>query len=246
MIRPVLLVCIVVAVLCDAATAQRRLPRRPGGRSGGGVQIQRDGDSTNRRNDVEGTIWEFKVLDSSESNRSKQTKMTGRIRIKQTSVFAVGKVEVKEQLDSKDSGDATQVMREFDRNGDQQLNTSELDALLASMRSGNRSGQAGDSGPAGNREGGHVQGELKGLLSQRINSAKQQDTGGERIGDLTKDRSSEKTFRFDEDDEYPLSGMVVVTPDTKKSNGTWLGRYDEFVDGRKENRWRFEMRKIEE
>ena len=62
---------------------------------------------------------------------------------------------------------------------------------------------------------------------------------------MTKSTSSEKTFRFDEDDDYPLSGMVVVQPDSE-NNGVWLGRYDEFVNGKKENRWRFEMRKIEE
>ena len=239
MLRNVVIVCLLVGVTCEVANAQRRLPRRPtGDRSGGRIQIQRDGDSANRRNDVEGNIWEFKVLDNSESNKSKQTKMTGRMRIKQTSVFAVGSVEVADSGGA--TGDASEMMKEFDRNGDQKLNLSELDALLASMR-----GNGGRQKRAGQPSSGNVQGELNGLLSQRLKKAKEEDIGGERIGDMTKSISSEKTFRFDEDDKHPLSGMVVVQPD-KKSNGVWLGRYDEFSNGKKKKRWRFEMRKIED
>ena len=239
MLRNVLIVCLLMGVFCEIGSAQRRLPRKPGaGGRGGGLQIQRDGDSTNRRQDVEGTIWEFKVMDNSESNKSKRTKMTGRFRIKQTSVFAAGSVEVAETAEQA-SGDAAEMMKQFDRNGDQKLNTSELDALLASMR-------GGGSRPDNQRGSGGVQSELKGLLSQRIAKATEEDTGGERIGDMTKSRSSEKTFRFDEDDNHPLSGMVVVKPDTKQRSGTWLGSYDEYANGKKKKRWRFEMRKIAE
>ena len=245
MLRNTVTICLFLGLFCEIGSAQLRRPKRPGGiRPGGGLQIQRDGNSTNRRQDVEGTIWEFKVMDSSESNKSKRTQMTGRIRIKQTSVFAVGKVEVADS-EQVASGNAAEMMKKFDRNGDQKLNTSELDALLASMRGGGsgskRSGPPSTSG----RGSGGVQSELEGLLSQRIKKAKEEDTGGERIGDMTKSKSSEKTFRFDEDDEHPLSGIVVVEPDSK-SNGVWLGRYDEFADGKKVKRWRFEMRKIEE
>jgi hypothetical protein len=54
------------------------------------------------------------------------------------------------------------------------------------------------------------------------------------------------TFRFDEDDDYPLSGLAVVQPDTKAKGGLWRGYYDEFEDGKKKQRWRIELRKIEE
>ena len=203
---------ILMITASDSLAQGRRQGKTGGRRQGGGLTIQRDGNSTNRRQDVEGTIWEFKVMDNNESNKSKRTQMTGRIRIKQSSVFAVGNVEVAE------------------KNGQ-----------------GAAGGEAGDKPNRSTKRGssGDVQSELKGLLSQRINKVKQEDTGGERIGDMTKSKSSEKTFRFDEDDDYPLSGMVVVQPDGK-SNGVWLGRYDEFSDGKKEKRWRFEMRKIEE
>jgi hypothetical protein len=152
-------------------------------------------------------------MDANESDKSKRTKMTGRIRIKQSSVFAVGGVEVAEKTEQEAAGDD----------------------------GGDRPDRLTKRGSSGG-----VQGELKGLLSQRISKAKQEGSGGERIGDMTKSKSSEKTFRFDEDDDYPLSGIVVVQPDTEKSNGVWLGKYDEFSNGKKKKRWRFEMRKIEE
>ena len=244
MLRNVLIVCLLVGLSCEIGSAQRRKPGiLGGGRRGGGVQIQRDGSSTNRRQDVEGTIWEFKVMDNSESNKSKGTKMTGRMRIKQTSLFAVGKVEVAES-EQVSSGDAADMMKQFDKDGDRKLNTSELDALLASMSGSGGSKRAGQGSTSGRSSGG-IQSELEGLLSQRIRKAGEEDTGGERIGDMTKSKSSEKTFQFDEDDEHPLSGIVVVQPDSK-SNGVWIGRYDEFVNGKKKKRWRFEMRKIEE
>ena len=241
MLRNAVIVCLFVGLFCEIGSAQLRRPRKPGGSArSGGLQIQRDGNSSFQRKDVEGTIWEFKVMDSGESNKSKATKMTGRIRIKQTSLFAVGNVELADS-EQVASGDAAEMMKQFDKDGDRKLDTSELDTLLASIRGGRstskRSGQPSKSGG--------VQGELEGLLSQRIKKAKEEDTGGERIGDMTKSKSSEKTFQFDEDDEHPLSGMVVVQPDSK-SNGVWIGRYDEFAGGKKKKRWRFEMRKVEE
>jgi hypothetical protein len=200
-----------VILMITASDSSAQGLRQRGGRQGGGLTIQRDA-STDKRQDVEGTIWEFKVMDNNESNKSKRTKMTGRLRIKQTSVFAVGEVELAEKTGEPASGD---------EGGDRPKRFT-------------KRGSSDDT-----------QGELKGLLSQRINKAKQEDTGGERIGDMTKSKSSEKTFRFDEDDKHPLSGMVVVQPN-QKSNGVWLGRYDEFDNGKKKKRWRFEMRKIEE
>lgn len=57
--------------------------------------------------------------------------------------------------------------------------------------------------------------------------------------------SSEYRFELDQDDDYPLSGLVKLKPDAKK-DGVWSGNYEEFAGGQKVKRWRFEMRKIEE
>ena len=233
---------LIVVGICDAGLAQRRRPGRI--RPGGGVQIQRDSSDQNRRNDVEGAIWEFKVIDQSESNRSKQTKMTGRFRIKQTSVFAVGGVEMAGGA-ANDNRNAAQMMNEFDRNGDNKLDTTELDALLASMRGGNRAAPA-NPGNAQLGASGQGGGDLRNLVAQRLQGANEKESGGERIGDLTKSTSAEKTFRFDEDDNHPLSGIAVVEPDTERKNGVWKGRYDEYAGGKRTKRWRFEMRRIED
>ena len=85
---------ILMITASDSLAQGRRQGKTGGRRQGGGLTIQRDGNSTNRRQDVEGTIWEFKVMDNNESNKSKRTKMTGRIRIKQSSVFAVASTSV--------------------------------------------------------------------------------------------------------------------------------------------------------
>jgi hypothetical protein len=225
--------CLIVMLFSGACMAQGPLQRKATGKGDeGGLQVK----------DVEGTIWEFKVMDHDERDRSEKTKMTGRLRIKQTSVFAVGKVE------SQSNGgqlDTAQLMEKFDGNGDRLLNVNELDSLLAYVRSEASSASQADS-KTGPSASGNVPGELKGLLSQRITKAKEEDSGGERIGDLTNNGPTEKKFRFDEDDNHPLSGIVVLQPDTANRNGSWYGYYDEFSGGKKIARWRFEMRKIEE
>lgn len=210
--------CLVLTVCCGTALAQRKLP------------VQINVDSNNRFKDVEGTIWEFKVIDRAEKNAAKKTKMTGKIRIKQTSVFAVGKVKVAEKEDKKQE----QAADEGEGAGGGPF------ALRDRLK------RRVEGGPGAKTGSNKLEGEMKGLLSQKIGKAREEDTGGERVGDLTKDKSSERMFRFDEDDKYELSGVVVVKPDTKKRNGVWLGRYDEFVDGKKKKRWNFEMRKIQE
>ncbi|HBE72335.1 MAG TPA: hypothetical protein DDW52_29725 [Planctomycetaceae bacterium] len=209
---------------------KRRAQLRPSGGEDSRLQVK----------DVEGLIWEFKVMDNKERDRSQKTKMIGRMRIKQTSVFAVGPVEMLDPTAVGGARNAAQLMEEFDNNNDQQLSVTELEQLLISVRAENKSKSEA------NPSAGVVKSDFKGLLSQRINSAKEEDTGGERIGDLTKSVSSEKGFRFDEDDNYPLSGIVVVRPDTSNRNGVWFGYYDEFSGGKKQKRWRFEMRKIED
>ncbi len=226
--REFLAVYLVVVLFSSVCMAQGPLQRKVAGKADeGGLQVK----------DVEGTIWEFKVMDHDERDRSEKTKMTGRLRIKQTSVFAVGKVE------SQNNGgqlDTAQLMEKFDGNGDRLLNVNELDSLLAYVRS---EASSSSQAPSAN---GNVPEELKGLLSQRITKAKEEDTGGERIGDLTNNGPTEKKFRFDEDDTHPLSGIVVLQPDTANRNGSWYGYYDEFMGGKKVARWRFEMRKIEQ
>ncbi|MEM7315646.1 MAG: EF-hand domain-containing protein, partial [Planctomycetota bacterium] len=233
---------------CQITMAQRPLQRKLGEAQQGNAARQRaarlgkalgassDDSSTDKRNDVEGAIWEFKVLDTSSKNKATQTKMTGKFRVKQSSLFAVGSVTQSNDSSNKSAAEeADDMMNQFDKNGDKQLNASELTAMLNSMRNN-----------GAKRQGANTKGELDSLISQKIKKAKEEDTGGERIGDLTKSRSSEKTFRFDEDDNHPLSGIAVVQPDTKKKNGVWYGRYDEFSNGKKKKRWRIEMRKIED
>ncbi|MEM8733429.1 MAG: hypothetical protein AAGG44_04365 [Planctomycetota bacterium] len=209
---------------------KKRANLNSGSGDGNGLQVK----------DVEGLIWEFKVMDNKERDRSQKTKMTGRMRIKQTSVFAVGSVELPDLSVAGGTRSAKQLMEEFDKNDDEQLSVAELDRLLVSVRAENEP-KTQPNGPSGG-----LQSDFKGLLSQRINRAKVEDTGSERIGDLTKNASSEKRFRFDEDDSYPLSGIVVLRPDTNNRNGVWFGYYDEFAGGKKQKRWRFEMRKIED
>jgi hypothetical protein len=207
-----LMIGILVITASESSAQGIRQRLTEGARQGGGLTIQRDGDSTDRRQDLEGAIWEFKVMDSNERNESKRTKMTGRVRIKQSSVFAVGVVEMAEEAEQGAAGD----------------------------------GEAAKPSRLPRRESsGGAQDPLNGRLSQLLDQATQEDAGGERIGDMTKSTSSERTFQFDEDDEYPISGTVVVRPDGKR-NGVFVGSYDEFADGKKVKRWRFEMRRIEE
>ena len=95
-------------------------------------------------------------------------------------------------------------------------------------------------------QNGGPQGGVANLLAQRNQQAERGADSNERIGDLTMSKSSEKMFRFDEDDQYPLSGVVEVKLDTRNGNGVWRGRYDEFANGEQTKRWTFEMRRIEE
>ena len=212
------LVCLALMGCGNTALAQPKLP------------VQINVDSNNRFKDVEGTIWEFKVIDRAEKNASKKTKMTGKIRIKQTSVFAVGKVKLSE----KEEKQVEKAADEGDGAGGGPLAIK--DRLKRRL----------EGGPGAKSGSDKLDREMKGLLSQKIGKSMEEDTGGERVGDLTKSLKSQKMFRFDEDDKFELSGVVVVKPDSKKRNGVWLGRYDEFVDGKKKKRWNFELRQIQE
>ncbi|MEL7337135.1 MAG: hypothetical protein AAFN70_13135 [Planctomycetota bacterium] len=195
---------LVLMFTTNESMAQGRLKGKIGGGKRGPTVLKPEvGNSSDKRQDVEGTVWEFKVIDPKEKDESKQTIMTGRIRIKQSSVFAVGKVKMAGENEKKGA-------------------------------------------EAKGTEGSDVRGKFKGLLSQRMNESKSATTGSERIGDLSKATSSEYSYEFDQDDNYPLSGLVKIKPDTQKKNGVWSGNYEEFSGGKKVKRWRFEMRKIEE
>ncbi|MEO1615215.1 MAG: hypothetical protein AAFV88_05160 [Planctomycetota bacterium] len=201
---------LIVFAHCEIGNAQGVLrgKRSGDGRGNPAALRQISDDSTDRRQDVEGTIWEFKVLDPKEKDPKKQTIMTGQIRIKQSSVFSVGKPKV--------------------------MNEPEKEGANAAKDAGNVS------------KGSGLQGKLKDRLSQKMNQPLKKDSGGERIGDVSKGGSNKYKYEFDQDDEYPLSGLVNVEPDKEKKNGVWSGNYEEFSGGKKVKRWRFEMRKIEE
>ncbi|TWU04765.1 hypothetical protein Pla52n_28090 [Stieleria varia] len=194
---------LIAMIPTNTAMAQVRLKNKISGAKPDITVLNQGGvESTNRRQDVEGTVWEYKVIEPGEKDDSKETKMTGRLRIKQTSIFAVGKPKM--------VGEQENEGKEAKQNGDADL-----------------------------------RGNVKGLLSQRLNESKVQTTGDERIGDYSTSGSSEYKFEFDQDDAYALSGLVKLKPDTKK-NGVWAGTYEEFSGGKKVKRWRFELRKIEE
>ena len=190
--------------LSESVIAQRpfQKKRAPGKRP---IVIDQDSgqEQGNQRNDVEGTIWEFKIKDRKEKDPSKQTTMTGRLRIKQTSVFAVSKVATKQAMNANKQQAA--------KTGNAELKT-----------------------------------QLKGLLSQKIGKASEQDLGGKRVGNYSKGSSNKNVFRFDEDDDYPLSGYAELKPDTKKKGGVMIGNYYEYVGGKKGERWYIEMRKVED
>lgn len=214
---------LMVTVCCGPVRAQ--------GKAGLLKGLQGNNDSDNERKDVEGVIWEYKVMEHDESDRSERTKMTGRLRIKQTALFAVGKVEYSNDVEKEE------------KDGDKADAGSEAPVVPIGSLKERLQGKK----PAAKGEGGEdINKQVKGVLSQRLKQKSEEQTGSERIGDLTKQLAKEYTFRFDEDDEHPLSGLAVIKPDAKARGGVWLGFYDEFEDGKKKKRWRIEMRKIEE
>jgi hypothetical protein len=218
-----LLSCLITAIYCGPTSAQ--------GRAGLLKGLQGNNESDNRRKDVEGVIWEYKVMEHDERDRSERTKMTGRLRIKQTSIFAVGKVEYANNVAKGEQGD--------DKAG-------AGNESAAGPRGALRERLLGEKSTTRGKEGADIPKQAKSLLSQRLSQKSEEQVGSERIGDLIKQNRNEYTFRFDEDDDYPLSGLAVLQPDTTGRGGVWLGRYDEFENGKKKKRWRIEMRKVEE
>lgn len=254
-----LMVCLISLWFCPISHAQG-LKNKLRGKIKGTSSESGGGERENQLFDFEGVVWEYKIMDRTERNQSKKTRMEGRIRIKQSAVFAVGGVDViKSEPDLTEREQAVEFIKKFDRDGNQQLNEKELTKLLMSLAKNQSSVAASEEGKkvnrgsleanrSANRSANALQGELNGLLSQRINGAKEkeQGAGSERIGDLSKKTSTECLFIFDQDDSYPLSGRAELQPDTNNKGGVWFGYYDEYVDGKKRHRWRIEMRKIDE
>ena len=227
--------------------AQGRLKQKLDSARRGGVIKSSDDESGNQRNDFEGVVWEFKIIDRNQKDKSKQAKLTGRLRVKQSAVFSVGKVEVSQDGDAlSDAEEAKKLMKEFDKNRDAKLSSDELTAMVNSMRKENRTFSSQTGAKKGN-DSSDLKSDLKGLMSQRVKGAKQADMGGgARIGDLTKQSLKNCVFEFDQDDDHPLSGRAELKPDSKKKGGVWTGNYYEYVNGKKGERWRIEMRKIDE
>ena len=214
---------LMIAVCCGQAGVQ--------GKAGLLKEKQGNNDSDTKRKDVEGAIWEYKVMQHDEKDRSDRTKMTGRLRIKQTSLFAVGKVEHSNSVEKEEKDNVK----------------AEAGSEAPIAPTGSLKERLQGKKPTTSGEGGEdIKKQAKELLSQKLKQQSEGQSGSERIGDLIKQSAKEYTFRFDEDDDYPLSGLAVVKPDTKSKGGVWLGYYDEFEDGEKKKRWRIEMRKIEE
>lgn len=225
--RTVLLLLVGSAVGLDSVPAPGQVLR--GGqvapkRTNGARALQVEADGGSRRNDLEGSIWEYKVMENSDANRSTRTKMSGKIRIKQSALFAVGQVK---------RSDSEKPVEGAEAAGDPRA------AIRARLQ-----GDASTPASGGAVRSGDRLSELR-AAGESLRSGRQ-DVGAERIGDLAKQESSELQFRFDEDDSYPLSGRAAIKPDTDNRGGLWTGSYDEFVDGKKAKRWRIEMRKVEE
>ncbi|XZE56111.1 hypothetical protein SH139x_002190 [Planctomycetaceae bacterium SH139] len=212
MLKSLLIASVALVASCNIGFAQGPLRgKKPAGRIVVAPGQQTSTESNDKRQDVEGAIWEFKVFDHTEKDLAKAVHMTGKIRVKQSSVFAVGKVKFHNQENKEEDGEE------------------------AREKIGNENLQ---------KEG--LQSQLRNRLSQKLNRKEDEQSGGERIGDISKGGSNKYKYQFDQDDQYPLSGLVSVTPDPQKKNGVWSGNYEEFSAGKKVKRWRFEMRKIEE
>lgn len=98
MSKYLVIACMLGLMMCTVSSAQGLRGKRQGTRRGPAALRQSNDDSTNKRQDVEGTIWEFKVLEPKEKDPAKQLVMSGKIRIKQSSIFAVSKPKLmKEQ-----------------------------------------------------------------------------------------------------------------------------------------------------
>ena len=168
------------------------------------------GGSPNRRNDLEGGIWEYKVIKRS---GDKETVLVGKIRIKESAAFDV-------------SGSASGSLLKDRSKNENEENDAPVPFLKKKTSGPKRLGVM-DRIAEGNR-------------------------GGERIGDINYERSSNSTsttpkvsFKFDLDDDHILSGDANVKYDTRGGGGVWRGVYYERHDKDK-TKWTFELRAIED
>ena len=174
-----------------------------------GGLLDKVGEQADRRNDLEGGIWEYKVLE----RRGNATVMVGKVRIKQSAAFDVAGSAKGSLL--KERGEAAEETDE------------------------------GPSLPFGIKPPSPPK---LGVLDQISES----NRGGDRIGDINYEKSRNSTnatpkvsFRFDTDDEHPLSGVANVKYDTRGGGGVWRGTYvEQTADGKQ--RWKFELRFIED
>lgn len=195
-----------LAALVAAPVAQAKPP------IAGGL-LERVGDQANARNDLEGGIWEYKVI---ERTGDRNTVMVGKLRIKQSAAFDV-------------PGSAS-------------------GSLIDDGPEGEQAGAGGPPLPFGSGSKPGRQPRL-GVLD-RISES---NRGGERIADLNYEKSRNSTnatpkvtFRFDTDDDHPLSGDANVKYDTRGGGGVWRGTYTEKKADGKKTRWKFELRFIED
>ena len=173
-----------------------------------GAVLDKAGDQVNSRNDLEGGIWEYKVIE----RRGTMSVLVGKVRIKQSAAFDVpgsAKGSMIEESDAEEPDDGPPLP--FGKKGSSTRRLGVLDQITESNR------------------------------------------GGDRIGDVNYEKSRNSTnatpkvsFRFDTDDEHPLSGEANVKYDTRNGGGVWRGYYDQELEDGKNERWKFELRFIED
>ncbi|QDT70456.1 hypothetical protein MalM25_34040 [Planctomycetes bacterium MalM25] len=160
-----------------------------------------------RRNDLEGGIWEYKVV---QRTGQKKTVLQGKVRIRDEAAFDV-----------------------------------------AGSAKGDLLNEAGIEAPD---EGGSFPFGIKPPTNLGVlDRVAEGNRGGDRIADITYKRARNSTtatpkvtFRFDTDDEHPLSGEALVKYDTRNGGGVWRGSYYAVQPDGKKKRWNFELRFIED
>ena len=135
MLKYVLIFCLFVFAMCETGLAQGPLKKKLRDAARRGANNDSDNDSDDKRNDFEGAVWEFKVIDRKEKDKSKQTKMTGRLRIKQTAIFSIGDV---------DRGEKNKAAPDNKTRGDGKLKDIVADRLKSAMQDDVGSERIGD------------------------------------------------------------------------------------------------------
>ncbi len=157
-----------------------------------------------------GATWEYKVID----RKTKQTKITGRLQVEKAAIYAVGKPKIVEKVSTDDDVAAED----------------EKESPTAKTRDRSSSIEARRN---------------KGRSRGRTQHAKEDKVKPKQVGEVViskkKARDPNKsTFRFSKDDDYILSGVVVLNRDKKaREVSLWVGSYTD----EKKKRWKFEMKK---